>query len=68
NGSKEDTQAFERDIRGDVDRSDPDFTDLLPELKTSYKNKTLSKTSHSLGDNGRRFEYSRSDKKKGIEL
>lgn len=39
-GTREDALAFERDIRGAADRSDPDFLDLQPEFLTAYRNKS----------------------------
>jgi len=40
NGSREDALLVEAEIRGKVDRSDPGFTDLLPEFMIAYRNRS----------------------------
>lgn len=48
NGSREEAQIFERELRGIADRSDPGFLDHLPEFKIAYKNKTSPASYRSL--------------------
>jgi len=47
-GSKDNARAFELEIRGKTNRTDPGFPDLLPEFKISYKNRVRANTYKSL--------------------
>lgn len=47
-GSKEEAQIFEREIRGIADHSDPTFLDKLPEFKIAYKNRSAKTTYDAL--------------------
>lgn len=49
-GSMEDAKILEAEIRGTVNRQDPDFSDLLPEFKVSYKNRA-SKRGYEVMEN-----------------
>lgn len=43
-GSREEAQIYEREIRGVTDTSDPSFLDKLPEFKIAYKNEVMAGT------------------------
>ena len=44
NGSREDALLVEAEIRGTVNRSDPGFSDLLPEFMIAYKNRSSKRS------------------------
>lgn len=43
-GNREEAQIYERELRGISDRSDPGFTDRLPDFKLAYKNEVSAGT------------------------
>lgn len=48
-GTREEAKIFEAELRGTVDRSDPAFTDFLPEFKIEYQNMVAESTYKSFG-------------------
>lgn len=49
-GTLEEAEAYEAEIRGTVDRTDPGFGDLLPEFRVAYRNRA-SKRGYEVLDN-----------------
>ena len=47
-GTREEAEIFEREVRGLADRSDPFFSDLLPDFFTAYKNRSSPKSLESV--------------------
>lgn len=47
-GDRDSALRFERELRGEADRSDPDFADFLPDFLLQYRNRCRPKTVESI--------------------
>lgn len=48
-GPREDAKMLEAEIRGTVNKADPGFTDILPEFKIAFRNRSSANSVESLG-------------------